>query len=235
MKDVVIEYNNKEYPLRPLTIENWIQMNSIMSFADGYDDYIILIEYMTGISKDDILKASKWEIDKALGFIKEYIDASEHKFKNQFEFEGQQYRFIDLENLTFGEFIDIDSFLMKSEIERKQNLHMLMALLYREVNRDNMVVEYDASKLEERANKFKKLDIKYVNGALVFFSTLRTMLAENTRWSFRQRSQMWVRRLVIKALNNFGVGMLHLSYWLGIIYYRSKQLLNKIYLWPLIF
>ncbi len=235
MRDVVIEYNNNEYPLKPLTIDTWVQLNSLLSFAEGYEDYIKLITFMSGIPEEDILKASKWEIDKAIGFINEYMKSTEHKFQNTFEFEGQKYRFIDLENLSFGEFIDIDTFLQKSEIERKQNLNMLMALLYREVDNNNMLAEYDATKLEARAKLFKSLDIKYVNGALVFFSILGTILRENIQLSFRQRMRWMIRRTTKKALSSFGVGMLVLSFWLGTIYSRLKMWLNKIFLLPLTF
>ena len=230
MKNVVIEYNNKVYPLKPLSIENWIQMNSIMSYSEGYDDYITLIEFISGIEKEDILKASKWEIDKAIVFIKQYIDSSEHKFHNQFEFDGQLYRFIDLERITFGEFIDIDTFLMKSEIERKRELHFLMALLYREVDGNNRVGEYDATKIELRASKFKKLDIKYVHGAIVFFSTLRTMLRESTHWSLTKKLKLQMIRIKNKVLLVFGAGILLLYYYLVKTYSTLKKWQKKTFL-----
>ena len=121
-----------------------------------------------------------------------------------------EYGFCDLPNLTFGEFIDIDSYLSKTELERKQQLNLLMSFFYRELDKDGKLTPYDSSKIAERSEKFKKLPIKYVNGATSFFLRLGKQspssltLYSGNQFMMKMRL-IWIAVRVI-VLASIGVG-----------------------------
>lgn len=80
-----------------------------------------------------------------------------------------------LEQLTTGEWIDIESYITEDAI---QNLHKIMSILYRPLitafnDRDRIVEEYDANVADRQSKIFKdKVKITDVYGCLVFFSLI---------------------------------------------------------------
>jgi hypothetical protein len=134
---------------------------------------LLLISIATGLDIEEI-KDANWEsIYDASNSLADYFLTQSEKFYNDFIFNGQKYRFIDLDNLTFGEFIDIDEFLSRPLTKRQSELNHLMALFYREVGDDNKLVKYDASKVGDRALLFKMLPVKYLKGSMSFFFAFR--------------------------------------------------------------
>ena len=70
----------------------------------------------------------------------------------QFEMKGITYGFVpDLENITFGEYIDLDTFIGDFE-----NMHKAMAVLYRPITqkyKDKYIIEkYTGDKYEDMIN-----------------------------------------------------------------------------------
>jgi hypothetical protein len=149
------------------------------------------------------------------------------KFYNEFEFDEIKYRFIDLTNLTFGEFIDVDSFLSKTAEERKKEMNLLMAMLYREVDENNKLTEYDSNKIQVRAERFKKLPVKYVNGASSFFLRIEKILQGNIRpslWSqvrMKMKMGLMLGKLIVSL--NIGVGLARLYNWRTRILTKLKK------------
>jgi len=224
MKKVLIEYQGNDYELKPLTIETWNAVQIAGDLQEGYEFIVNLISMMTGISQEDVLKAKRKEIDKAFQYVQEYITQKENRFYSDFEFQGKKYKFIDLDNLTFGEFIDLDTFLQKSEVERKKELNLLMALLYRETDDKGVIRPYNGLEVKERAESFKNLDMKYVQGALLFFSTFVSILRKNTHLSSTSKMILKVRLMILRSFLNFGVGM-------GRLYYSLKKTFLKLTKW----
>lgn len=97
------------------------------------------------------------------------------KFVDRFEFDGIKYGFIDTwRKMSFGEFVDLDTLMSKKDNDLLDNIHIITAILYRPIieedKKGNYKIEkYDPDTMEERAELFKKLDIKYFIGAQVFF------------------------------------------------------------------
>jgi hypothetical protein len=148
------------------------------------------------------------ELSKSLS---NYILQDSKKFHKEFDFEGEKYRFIDLPNLTFGEFIDIDTFLSRPTNERLKDTNLLMAMFYRELDENGKLSTYDSSKLEKRAEKFKKLPIKYVNGSSTFFLLIEKMLQQNSLTSSKKGNKMMTMiktLMIIPRSVLFGVGLI---------------------------
>jgi len=87
--------------------------------------------------------------------------------------DGVKYGFNpDIQNISTGEFMDID--MLCKEMDK--NLHQVMAILYREVTTEGegkyLIKEYDA-KIEYRAKLFKeKMPASVAQSCLVFFYRL---------------------------------------------------------------
>jgi hypothetical protein len=94
---------------------------------------------------------------------------------------------------------------------------MLMALLYRETDEDGKLVKYDASKVADRAQAFKLLPSKYLQGAIFFFGTLENILSVLMKQSLIQRKlrlmKLKVKGKMINLLSSVGVGIQQLFTW----------------------
>lgn len=168
-----IEFDGKEYEIKEPTIELWNRLNTLKELYDEEQFTLAIISLSTGLTIEDVKQANYYRAWETANYLTGYFLQDAEKFYPTFEFEGVNYRFIDLENLTFGEFIDIDTFLSQPLVKRQGELNFLMALLYREVDENNNLVKYDGTKVKERSEKFKHLPVKYLRGSLNFFFSFR--------------------------------------------------------------
>jgi hypothetical protein len=207
MSKLIIEYKGTDYEVKPLSIERWNRLNIYKEINETDIDFMLsLISVMTDLDIDEIREAPRSEIEKVVAYINEEVLNQDSRFHKSFVFNDVEYGFIDMANLTFGEFIDIDTFLQRSEVERKGNMHFLMALLYRPLV-DGKLEKYDSTKVNPRAELFRQLPVKYLNGAVVFFWTLESILRANTRSSFKKVKWSKIKKTLTKALPSFGVGI----------------------------
>ena len=215
-----ISYGGKDYEVIEPTIELWGKLASLQDWTDETEFAIILISHMTGLSKEDIQKSNWHDVLTVSQNISNHLLHESKQFYKEFEFDGQKYKFIDLPNLTFGEFIDIDTFLSKPELERRREMNLLMALLYKEDGGE-------PSNTMLRAERFKQLPVKYVNGASTFFLRLEKISQGSSQLSLlsRLKMRMMIISIVVKlvVLANIGVGLGRLSLWLKKILRRSKK------------
>ena len=230
MEKQYVKYKNKKYVINEPTIEDWSKIMVLQQWSDEREFATILLSQITGLSQEDIENADYQEVLNAAQTISEYFLLESKEFKNEFEFNGTNYRFLDLTNLTFGEFIDIDGFLAKPVIEKQKDMNLLMAMLYREVGEDGKSLPYDSSKIQLKSEEFKKLPVKYVHGASSFFLRLEKVLQGSTT-----SSSWFKRRMILKmiwmlakftALISFGVGLALLSNLPTKISQRWKKLRN---------
>jgi hypothetical protein len=205
------EFKGKLYELKEPSIELWNRLMSIKDWTDEIEFSIKLISELCNLTEEEI-KTNDWEVMIELSkSLSNYILQDSKKFNKEFEFEGQKYRFIDLPNLTFGEFIDIDTFLTRPVNERLKDTHLLMAMLYREVAIGGKLISYDSSKLEARAEKFKRLPVKYVNGASTFFLLIeKELLRSSPIYSKKGMTIMTMIRMLMTIPRSvlFGVGLI---------------------------
>ena len=147
-----------------------------------------------------------------------------------FSFNNKNYRFLDLPNLTFGEFIDIDTYLTKEPHEKKKDMPLLMAMLYREVDEKGNYKPYNSKELQLKAEEFKKLPVKYVRGSTNFFFHLGKTLSGNFQASSWVKLRLTIKMLWILVkfvpLISFGVGSLLLFRWRTKTLQKLKKLLH---------
>jgi hypothetical protein len=215
-----ISYGGKDYEVIEPTIELWGKLASLQDWTDETEFAVILISHMTGLSKEDIQKSNWHDVLTVSQNISNHLLHESKQFHKDFEFEGQKYKFIDLPNLTFGDFIDIDTFLSKPEMERRREMNLLMALLYKEDGGE-------ISNTMLRAERFKRLPVKYVNGASTFFLRLEKISQGSSQLSLlsRLKMKMMMISIIVKVVVSvsIGVGLAHLSTWREKILRRSKK------------
>jgi hypothetical protein len=170
------------------------------------------------------------EVVKISNEISTFLTQDGDKFYNEFSFNNKNYRFLDLPNLTFGEFIDIDTYLTKEEHEKKKEMPLLMAMLYRELDENGNYKPYNSKELQVKAEEFKKLPVRYVRGSTNFFFHLGKTLSGNFQASFWDRLKLMAKMIWILVkfvpLISFGVGSLLLFRWRTKILQRLKRLLH---------
>jgi len=218
MKEITITYNDRDFQVSEPTIDMWTRLSAWKDILEEQDFILKLISESTGLTDKEIRKADWYDIMMVGSMLTEYLTSQGDEFINEFEFMGKRYRFIDLPNLSFGEFIDIDTVLSKEEHDRKMSLNLLMAMLYREVGTDNKIVEYDSSKVQERAELFRRLPVRYVHGSMSFFLRLEKILQKPSLKylviSKLMRMKKWIKKQKRKVSRSIGDGLVSFRQWL---------------------
>jgi hypothetical protein len=218
MEQHFIKYDGKEYLVAEPTIMVWNKLSGAQTLQDEEAFRYTLISTATGLDEEQIKQADWLDVFKVSEYLTDYYMVQSPRFYNHFIFNETLYKFIDLENLTFGEFIDIDGFLSQPTSYRIGNMNMLMALLYRETDENGKVLKYDGSKVADRAQAFKLLPAKYLQGAIFFFGTLENILSVLMKQSLIQRKlrlmKLKIKEKMINLLSSVGVGIQQLFTWL---------------------
>jgi len=182
-----IEYDGKEYEVKEPTLDTWGMISNHINWKNDIEMGVSLISWTTGLDEDEISQASASSvITAAEGIIDYYLNQST-KFYETFEYAGKTYKFFDMGNMTFGQFVDIDEYLKLPETERKVKLSLFMSMLYHEVDENGDYLPYEIDRIKKNAELFRRLPMKYLNGAMVFFYNIGTILRQNTPYSFLSR------------------------------------------------
>lgn len=205
MNEHRITYDGVDYVVGEPTIENWKKIVVSESFKTPEDFNLDIISISTGLSVEELKKVSMGEILNVMSGLSEYYDNIDKSFHSKFVFKGVEYEFADLNNLTFGHFVDIDTFSQQPESFRTQNLEKYMALLYIPKGEDYM------TNLKERTELFKELPVRYFQGAFTFFFHLgETLFPTTGRYSMRLLMitlMIRLKRKWKKLLTRIGRGM----------------------------
>lgn len=221
------KYKNKEYEIGEVTIDMWSKLMVLQEWTDETEFSIKLLSFLTGLTEEEIMNTDYTEIVKLTEQISTYLYQDKDKFYNEFEFNNKKYRFLDLPNLTFGEFIDIDTFLSREPQEKKKDMNLLMAMLYREVDENGKYKPYNSKEIQLKGEEFRKLPVKYLNGASSFFLRLEKILSGNLRGSFFLKLKLILKMIYLSVkfslLISIGLGLGHLYLWLKKILPKWKK------------
>lgn len=201
METIQVELNKKKYTIVEPNIQLW---SNVMKFKDLLDDeelYIKMISEVLGITREEILSADTTEIIEIGDYVYSFINKESKKLFKQIEFKETKYNLVDVNNISFGQYADIDTFLRKDEGYRIANLNELAAYLYTE---DGIV--YTNSNIKLRIEEFKTLPIKYVEGAIFFLLNLARASHELTRL-YSQSKLMWMVMRIKITLMLIGDGI----------------------------
>ena len=151
---------------------------------DSNDEEFIaqkMVQIFCGLEFKDIAKMKLTSLNELIQhFVK--LFSEKPKFQNRFKIKTQEreieFGFIpELEAITFGEYVDLESHLMSWD-----DYHKAMVVMYRPVMRTRKdkyeIMPYEANQDFEELMKFAPLDV--VLASSVFFWTLGSELLEAT-------------------------------------------------------
>jgi hypothetical protein len=128
------------------------------------------------------------------------ITLTKPKFIDRFEIDGVKYGFFpNWRELTFAEFVDMDTISTKKPEELLELLHILAAIMYRPITEetsehDFKIEKYNIETMKLRAELFKtKLDVKYILGAQFFFINYANRFLSYSQLSLMPTLSMWTK------------------------------------------
>jgi hypothetical protein len=135
------------------------------------------IEIFCGLKMKDVVKV-KWSDVKELTVHLNEIFKAKPKFKATFKIQDTEFGFIpNLEDMSFGEYIDLES-----NISNVETFHKAMAVMYRPITKKHKeryeIFEYTGT--DEFSELMKYAPLNVVMGATVFFSSLGNDLVQHT-------------------------------------------------------
>lgn len=196
---VKFKIEEKEYELKDyVSIEDYV---NIFKIKDLFTDQYFAAKLLNIVSRaplEDLLKSDYEQVNYLATYIVSMVPIDEDiPFVDRFELDGVQYGFFpNWKDLTFAEFVDIDTISTKEPQELLNMLHILAAVMYRpiehEISEHNFLIEeYDVKKMVKRSELFKKkLNVRYVLGAQRFFTKLEKRFSLYTRASLIQKISM---------------------------------------------
>lgn len=174
---IKFKLDDKEYILPEyITIEQYSKIYKVKDLFT--DDYFAakLINIITDTPLKDLLESDYQEVNYLASYILSIIPVETPKFEDTFELDGIEYGFFPKwRELSFAEFVDMDTVSTKKPEELLNMLHILAAVMYRPITEkrgphDFDIEKYDVNKMVVRSELFKKkLNVKYILGAQFFF------------------------------------------------------------------
>jgi hypothetical protein len=174
------------------------------------EDYFAakLINAVSTAPLQDLLDCPYEEISYIASYIlKQLPNKDEVKFKDRFELDGVHYGFFsNWKDLTFAEFIDMDTISTKKPDELLNMLHILASIMYRPIvnersEHDFDIEKYDINSIPKRSELFKnKLDVGVILGAQFFFIKFARRYSNYTPPSLTTNLSRWQKIKLIWSL-----------------------------------
>jgi hypothetical protein len=202
---IKFKIDEKEYTLPEyISIEHYTKIYKVKDLFS--DDYFAarLLNIVSGAPVEDLLNSDFQDVNYMASYVMGLLPLESPEFKDRFELDGVHYGFFpSWRDLTFAEFIDMDTIATKKMDELLDMLHILAAVMYRpiveEKSEHNFKIEkYDVNTMTERAELFKKkLDVKYILGAQFFFIKFAKRFSSYTHLSSMTKLSIWQKMGII--------------------------------------
>lgn len=171
--DIVVPSSISEIPL--CNYQEFLKLQ-----ATSNDEEFIaqkMIEIFCGLKLQEVVKLKLTSINELIVHFTEIFKAKP-KFKPTFKIGDIEFGFIpDLENITFGEYVDLENYLSKWE-----DYHKAMAVMYRPITirkgEKYQIMEYTGAAEFSDAMRYAPMDVAIA--ASVFFWTLGKELLSAT-------------------------------------------------------
>jgi len=174
---LTFKIDGKEYEVPDImNIDSYSKIFNIKDLLS--DEYFAakLVSIVSGAPVEDLMESDYEQINYLAAYILNLIPKTYPQFTDRFKLDGIDYGFFpNWRELTYAEFVDIDTIATKPHNEMLNMLHILAAVMYRPIikqeSEHNFEIEkYDVTKMIKRSELFKKkLDVRYVLGAQDFF------------------------------------------------------------------
>jgi hypothetical protein len=199
-----IEFNGKSYEVKEPTITDWSNVMRYKDILDEEEMYYKILEEFTGMSRDEILSHNAADIIRVGDAVQQIMLHENKKLNTSIKHKDKTYLLVDVNRISFGQFVDIDTFLRKDEKYRILNLNELAAYMYCEEG-----VEYGVSDYKGRIEAFKDLPVKHVESALFFLANLAEA-SQNLTQLYSKSRLLWKIMKIRIALMIIGDGITQL-------------------------
>jgi len=198
--------DKKEYKVGDLTIGQYYKLHNLLVMDDLASKMTVVSE-LSSCPQDELRKLDSYQFNMLWNEVLDNnlnIDPNTQPFFKKFQLKERTYYFIDMKKLTVGEMADMD--ILKSDPNKEKQIHRMMAVLYRPAKRNWFKIEaedYDANTMEDRAEEFMDLPLKYVYGAIRFFLQVPRSLCETTLDSLMKTAKTKEEKEIYESLNQF--------------------------------
>ena len=198
---IKFKLDEQEYNIPDIiSIESYSKIYKVKDlFSDDYFAAKIL-NIITGAPLEQLLEADYEEVQYLASYIMSMVPLEKPKFIDRFEIDGVKYGFFpNWRELSFAEFVDMDTISTKKPDQLLDLLHILAAVMFRPIieeksEHDYRIEKYSVETMKERAELFKKrLDIKYVLGAQFFFINYANRYSSYSHLSSMPTLSIWMR------------------------------------------
>ena len=143
-----------------------------------------MIEIFCGISLADTYNLKMSSVTAILDILNDMLEQKPQHIV-QFKMDGVKYGFVpDLDELTLGEYIDLDN-----NISKWEQIHVAMNVLYRPI-KDSKGLNYNIKDYETSdSDKMKNMPLGAAMGSLFFFYNLGLELSRDTILSSKKQLQ----------------------------------------------
>ena len=189
---------SKTFEVNEPTIREFCDVMKLKDILSEDELNVRLIEKVTGMSHEDVMEMDAYTIQKIGSVLFAHYKKESKKLTQSFELNGITYKFMDVNTISFGQFVDIDTFLKKDEGYRISNLNELMAYMYCEDG-----TKYSDSNFKKRIEDMLDAPSHIVEGALFFLLNLERGLYELMELSSKSPIMFQMMRLRM-AFQSFG-------------------------------
>jgi len=195
---MTITSKSKKFEVSEPTIREFCDVMKFKDILNEDELNVRLIEKVTGMSHEEVLEMDASTIQKIGSVLFAHYNKESKKLTQSFELNGITYKFMDVNTISFGQFVDIDTFLKKDESYRIANLNELMAYMYCEEG-----TKYSDSNFKKRIEVMLDAKSHIVEGALFFLLNLERGLYEIMELSSKSPLMFQIMRLRM-AFQSFG-------------------------------
>lgn len=206
---IKFKIEDKEYKVPEfINIENYVKIYKIKDLFS--DDYFAakLLNIVSDAPLEDLIQADYQEVDYLSNYVMSLIPiGNDFPFTDRFNLNGVDYGFFpSWRELTFAEFVDMDTISTKKPEEVLDLLHILAAIMFRPIveeksKHDFKIEKYNVETMKTRAELFKKeLDVKYIIAAQFFFIKFAKKYSSYTQLSSIQTLSMWTKMKILWKL-----------------------------------
>lgn len=182
MEKLEIKINN-DIKVIPNELTLWMYQQIMLNPELYENNPLQVMSLFTGIPTNQIKDLKNEEIEVLDYLLTKRIRIPENQeLILTFKHNGIEYGLEnDWSKLTWGAWVDLEVF---SADNLDENIHKIMAVLYRPVvskkKKKYTIEKYKSDEIEDRAEIFKKLPLKYWFGAASFFFLLVSISINNT-------------------------------------------------------
>lgn len=218
MKDLVLKYDGRKLTVKEPTIQMWVDVMKFRELLDEEEMNIRMLSLTTGLTVQEIKDSDAQSMRIAADSVFRFLNQESKKLFKNIEHNGKKYVLVDIHKMSFGQFVDIDTFLQKDENYRVANLNELAAYLYTEEG-----TKYGENDFKQQIEEFRSLPIKYVEGAIFFLLSIG-VLSQQLSALYSKNKWLWMTMMIRVRFQNIGDGIqrfLHLpttrSGWLTLL------------------